>query len=83
MTYHLGNTQKSPEVNDVCFSSKYQDNMSERKVRKSVLLFGIGEQSPLSLYDQMLINRRVFVPSVFLGLLFVHVCIFMSVLRDA
>ena len=83
VTYHLGNTQKSPEVNDLCFSSKYQDNMSERKVRKSVLFFGICEPSLLWLYDQMFINRRVFVPSVSLGLLFEHVCIFMNVLHDA
>ena len=38
--------------------------MSERKVRKSVLFFGIYEPSLLSLYDRMFINRRVFVPSV-------------------
>ena len=47
VTCHLGDTQKSPEVNDLCFSSKYQDNMSERKVKKSVLFFGIYEPSLL------------------------------------
>ena len=61
----------------------YQENMIERKVRKSVLCFGIYEPLLVSLYDRMFINRRVFVPSVSLGLLFVHVCIFMNVLRDA
>ena len=57
--------------------------MSERKVRKSVLFFGIYEPSLLSLYDRMFTNRRVFVPSVSPGLLFVHVFIFMNVLHDA
>ena len=57
--------------------------MSKRKVRKSVLLFGIHEPSLLSSFDQMFINRRVFVPSVSLGLLFVHVFKFMNVLHDA
>ena len=68
-------------VNELCFSSKYQDKMIERKVRKSVLFSCIYEPSLLSLYDRMFINRRVFVPCVSLGLLFVHVCIFMNVLR--
>ena len=83
VTCSLANTQKSPEGNDLSFSSKDQHNMSERKVRKSVLFFGIYEPSLLSLYDRMFTNRRVFVPSVSPGLLFVHVFIFMNVLHDA
>ena len=52
---------------DLCFSSKHQHNMSERKVRKSVLFFGLYEPTFLSSYDQMFTNRRAFVPSVSLS----------------
>ena len=77
LTFHLANTQKSPEANDLRFSSR------QRKVRKSVLFFFIYEPSLLLLYDRMFTNRTVFVPSVSLGLLFVLVFMFMNVLRDA
>ena len=68
MTCHLGNTQKSPEVNDLILLFLKVTRQHERKngdeICFSVLFFGIYEPSFLSLYDQMFINRRVFVPSV-------------------
>ena len=57
--------------------------ISARPCKILYLFFGLYEPSLLSLYDRMFTNKKVFVSSVSLGLLFGHVFILMNVQRDA